>query len=84
MELAQKYVLTSNRERGFGRYDIMLEPKDKKNPAFIIEFKVLNLRRENKMRYFFAENLLNHIVEKGNNMLKLFQIMYSCREKSRE
>ena len=46
VELDQKYVLTSNRESGFGRYDIMLEPKDKKNPAFIIEFKVLNLRRE--------------------------------------
>ncbi len=27
VELADKYVLTSNRESGFGRYDVMLEPK---------------------------------------------------------
>ena len=27
MELADKYVLTSNRESGFGRYDVMLEPR---------------------------------------------------------
>ena len=33
--------MISNRESGFGRYDVMIEPKDiKKNPAFILEFKV--------------------------------------------
>ena len=46
VELENEYILTSNRESGFGRYDIMLEPKEKKNPAFIMEFKVLNKRRE--------------------------------------
>lgn len=46
VELENEYILTSNRESGFGRYDIMMEPKDKKNPAFIMEFKVLNRRRE--------------------------------------
>lgn len=48
VELSDKYVLTSNRESGFGRYDIMLEPKKRpgdtagwpKNDAVIIEFKV--------------------------------------------
>ena len=33
-------MLTSNRESGFGRYDIMLEPKNKDDNAYIIEFKV--------------------------------------------
>lgn len=28
VELADRYVLTSNRESGFGRYDVMLEPKN--------------------------------------------------------
>ena len=46
VELENEYILTSNRESGFGRYDVMLEPKEKKNPAFIMEFKVLNKRRE--------------------------------------
>mgnify|MGYP001106366680 CR=1 FL=1 len=35
------YAITSNRESGYGRYDIMLKPKEGKNlPAIIIEFKV--------------------------------------------
>ena len=49
VELENEYILTSNRESGFGRYDIMLEPKDKKKPAFIMEFKVLNTRREKSL-----------------------------------
>ncbi len=39
-------MITSNRESGFGRYDIMLEPVAEKDDAIIIEFKVLNTRRE--------------------------------------
>ena len=53
VELADRYVITSNRESGFGRYDVMLEPRNAsgsgndtginkgiKNDAIIIEFKV--------------------------------------------
>ncbi|MGN0483424.1 MAG: AAA family ATPase [Lachnospiraceae bacterium] len=40
VELSQEYVITSNRESGFGRYDVMIEPKDKKKDAMILEFKV--------------------------------------------
>ncbi len=39
-ELEGKYVLTSNRESGFGRYDVMLEPLNKEDDAIILEFKV--------------------------------------------
>ena len=39
-ELVEEYVLTSNRESGYGRYDVMLEPKDKTKKAFILEFKI--------------------------------------------
>ena len=62
VDLADCYVITSNRESGFGRYDIMLEPKapgagesafqDGQSfrkycrDAIIIEFKVNNPRRE--------------------------------------
>ena len=35
-----RYVITSNRESGFGRYDIMLEPKNKEDIAIILEFKI--------------------------------------------
>ena len=38
--LKDTYYVNSNRESGFGRYDIMLEPHDKSKNSFIIEFKV--------------------------------------------
>ncbi len=40
VELADRYTLTSNRESGFGRYDVMLEPKKTGDNAYIFEFKV--------------------------------------------
>lgn len=40
VELADGYVVTSNRESGFGRYDVMLEPRNLENDAFLLEFKV--------------------------------------------
>ncbi len=39
-EFADQYVITSNRESGFGRYDIMLEPRNAEYDAMLIEFKV--------------------------------------------
>ena len=46
VELENKYQILSNRESGFGRYDVVLEPLDKKEKAFIIEFKVRNPKTE--------------------------------------
>ncbi|MCI8356025.1 MAG: AAA family ATPase [Lachnospiraceae bacterium] len=46
VELADRYAITSNRDERkasyacFGRYDVMLEPRQKGDPAFILEFKV--------------------------------------------
>ena len=40
VELAGRYRITSSRESGFGRYDVMLEPCKKEEPAFVLEFKV--------------------------------------------
>ncbi len=47
VDLADRYTVTSNRESGFGCYDIMLEPKDReRDDAIIIEFKVRLPKRE--------------------------------------
>ena len=46
MELAGKYTVTSNRESGFGRYDIIVEPKNQTEDAIILEFKVHNSKKE--------------------------------------
>ncbi len=49
VELQDEYIVTSNRESGFGRYDVMLEPKDKNKAAIILEFKVFNQQRESSL-----------------------------------
>lgn len=50
VDLEDTYHIRSNRESGFGRYDIMLEPKDMaKYPGIVIEFKVFNARREKSL-----------------------------------
>lgn len=47
VDLQREYVISSNRESGFGRYDVMLQPKKpEENDAFILEFKVKNPRKE--------------------------------------
>jgi hypothetical protein len=48
VDLADRYEIRSNRESGFGRYDIMLRPLDPdRDKAYIIEFKVKKKREEN-------------------------------------
>lgn len=42
VNLADRYKVRSNRESGYGRYDVMIEPLDKTQKAFIFEFKVLD------------------------------------------
>ncbi len=49
VELNDRYMITSNRESGFGRYDVMLEPKKQIDDAIILEFKVQNKRREKEL-----------------------------------
>lgn len=47
VELENRYVITSNRESGFGRYDVMLEPRDLNETAMILEFKVQDMKEKN-------------------------------------
>ncbi|MEZ3445774.1 MAG: ATP-binding protein [Lachnospiraceae bacterium] len=42
VNMADTYIVRSNRESGYGRYDVMLEPVDRGGKAFIFEFKVLD------------------------------------------
>lgn len=45
---AKNYVVKSNRESGYGRYDVVLEPKNKNDVAVIIEFKVYDKEYDNE------------------------------------
>ena len=58
VELADRYIITSNRESGFGRYDVMMEPKNATDNAamnncytnaIIIEFKVKDSSEEKSL-----------------------------------
>ncbi len=48
VNLSDTYKVRSNRESGFGRYDVMIEPLDKTKKAFILEFKVIDLDEDEK------------------------------------
>ena len=62
--LKDTYYVNSNRESGYGRYDIMLEPKDKNGNSFIMEFKVLD-DMEEKTIEDTIKNAKKQIEEKG-------------------
>lgn len=49
VDLTDRYIITSNRESGFGRYDVVIEPKNKEEDAIILEFKVFNSRKETSL-----------------------------------
>lgn len=49
VDLRERYSILSNRESGFGRYDVILEPKNRKDDAIILEFKVYNEKREKSL-----------------------------------
>ena len=63
VSLKDSYYVNSNRESGIGRYDIMLEPKDKTGNSFIMEFKVYKEEKEKNIEETI-ENAKKQIEEK--------------------
>ncbi len=63
VDLQDRYVITSNRESGFGRYDVMLEPKKEWDYAYILEFKVHDADDEENLQDTVAA-ALHQIEEK--------------------
>ena len=49
VELAGRYEVTSNRESGFGRYDVMLRPLRQGEDGIILEFKVHDPKEESSL-----------------------------------
>ena len=49
VELSDRYILTSNRESGFGRYDVTLEPRNPGDKGIILEFKVQDKDEEKEL-----------------------------------
>lgn len=64
VDKADSYIVKSNRESGYGRYDVVMEPKDIKNAAVIMEFKVFDEEDDEKELADTAANALKQIEEK--------------------
>ncbi len=58
------YRITSNRESGFGRYDVVMEPRDGRGDAYVFEFKVKNPADETTLAET-VKNALKQIEEKN-------------------
>lgn len=63
VDLRERYEVLSNRESGFGRYDVMLSPLHKTDDAIILEFKVFNPKKEKTLEET-AQNALQQIADK--------------------
>ena len=73
--LKDTYYIKSNRESGLGRYDIMLEPKDKKGNGFIIEFKIAE---------DMEEDTLEELLEKAKEQIEVKKYDVELRERGIE
>ena len=69
VELADRYILTSNRESGFGRYDVMLEPRNLRDDGMILEFKVQDQEEEKELSDTVKEALAQIDRQKYDAML---------------
>jgi len=63
-ENTRDYLVKSNRESGWGRYDVMMEPRQPGKPAAIMEFKVFDRLDDENGLEDTAENALRQIEEK--------------------
>ena len=63
--LDNKYSVKSNREAGLGRYDVLIEPINKKERAFILEFKVTDSEKNLES---FSKEALEQIINKKYNI----------------
>lgn len=70
VDMTDQYAIWSNRESGFGRYDVVLEPKKEGLDAVILEFKVFNPRRETTLEDTVQEALEQIKKKKYDSVLK--------------
>ena len=79
LELRDQYEVRSNRESGYGRYDVMLIPRQKNQLAFVLEFKVYNAQEELKLEDTVQSALLQieekhydtELIERGISKSKI-------------
>ncbi len=63
-DLRERYQIRSNRESGYGRYDVMLMPLNQQDKAIVIEFKVHEPDEESSLQDT-VQSALDQIKEKN-------------------
>lgn len=89
MELKDQYKIASNRESGYGRYDVLFEPIDDVYDAMIFEFKVFDSRKEKSLAAA-AQAAVRQIIEKkyaaglesvcGRNRIRIYGFAFKGKE----
>ena len=80
--LDSQYYITSNKEAGLGRYDLLLEPKNKEERGFILEFKVVKNKKDlENVSKETIEQIINkkydiNLKRKGINQITLVGIAF--------
>lgn len=88
VSLQEDYIIKSNRESGYGRYDIMMIPKDKCEVGIIIEFKKVRTRRgetlekatEKALEQIKEKNYKQELIDLGLEKIMGFGIAFEGKE----
>lgn len=89
VDLRGRYTLTSNRESGFGRYDVLLEPSLPQDDGIILEFKVQDMDEEKELsdtvksalKQIETKNYETVLIEKGIPREKIRKYGFAFRGK---
>lgn len=85
VSLADRYEIKSNRESGYGRYDVMLIPHDITKLGIVIEFKkvsafakeTLKQAAENALKQIDEKQYVQEIISRGINSIMRLAIVFS-------
>lgn len=88
VELEDRYMITSNRESGFGRYDVMMEPRDIQEPAMILEFKIQDTNEKEltdtaraALRQINERDYASSLTTKGFSMESIHKYGFAFQDK---
>ena len=89
VDLKERYEITSNRESGDGRYDIMMIPRNVRDHAIVIEFKTINTRNEkniektckNALKQIHEKQYINELLNRNEDICNIYVYGFAFKGK---